>query len=92
MITANLTVLDRPNDEGSEESRQEEWGAIGLSCAPGASDLIKMWHHSDFHFVRVERVVHHSVVWPLPDEDSLHRREPFIEIVAKWVTIDLSGY
>lgn len=92
MITANLIVLDRPDAENDEEPRQEEWGAIGLSCAPGAGDLIKVWRDSDFHFVRVERVVHHSVQWPLPDESSLHRREPFIEIVAKWVTIDLTGY
>lgn len=94
MITATL-VVSRPFDlDGDGELREEDWGGIGLSSAPSTGDLIYVLHDSECQIVRVDRVIHHAIVWPPPDDElsEIRRKEAYLEIMAEWVTIDLTSY
>ena len=94
MITANLIVSFLFDEDENGEQREEEWGGIGLSSAPMIGELIHVWHDHDYQIVRVKQVMHSAILHPLPDDDlsEIRRKVPYLDIMAEWVTIDLTSY
>lgn len=94
MIVANLLVRFTFDLDVDGQPREEEWGGIGLSSAPICGDLIHVWHGSDYQIVRVKQVIHYATLYPLPDDElsSIRRNQPNLDVVAEWVTIDLTSY
>lgn len=88
MIKVRLYVSGAPQAE-DDLKQNNEWGIIGLENTPSVGDTIHLLHDEEFHYLRVDRVLHYAILIPPP---PIGRENPFVEIEAAWTGYDLSQY